>query len=105
MNRRPQDGPQRPQEATQRPVKENPRPDAAGPYKGIYRAVYDYHSRHGPFPAGPDGWQEAAADLAQLVAAAGGNPFLKSLLMAVYDEMERRHKAAKNGGQRQTNKG
>lgn len=67
---------------------------AASPYKGIYRAVYDFHRRHDPFPQTPEDWQAAAQDMAETATACGGNPFALSLLWAVMDELERQWKGA-----------
>ncbi len=64
-------------------------PPSKDPYKGIYRAVFDYHERHAPFPQTSAQWRAAAEDMAQVSAKHGGNPFINSLLMAVYEEFER----------------
>lgn len=67
---------------------------AADPYKAVYRQVFDFHERHKPFPQTPEEWEETARDFAQTVEAAGGSPFAVSLLMAVYEELERQWKGA-----------
>ena len=69
---------------------------AADAYKGIYRAVFDFHKRNSPPPQTPEQWQATAQDLAQTAAATGNSPFANSLLMAVMDELERQAKGAQS---------
>lgn len=87
---------QKPQKPAQQPAGaaegENPNGKPADPYKAVYRQVFDFHERHKPFPLTPEDWEQAARDLQQTAEAAGGSPFALSLLMAVYDELERQWK-------------
>ena len=81
-------------------------------YSRIYRIVYEYHKGHNPptvdaeywrthrpgEDAAPDieaeYWNKAAEDIS--AASAGGkDPFLMDLLIAVYAELEREYKAAR----------
>ena len=86
-----QKAPQQPESAAAR---DNPPGKAADAYKGIYRAVFDFHKRHCPFPQTPEDWQAAAQDFAHTAAANGNSPFAASLLLAVMDELERQWKGA-----------
>ena len=83
-----------PQQPTGAAARDNSPGKAADTYRGIYRAVFDFHRRHYPFPQTPEDWQAAAQDFAQTAEAAGGSPFATSLLLAVLDELERQWKGA-----------
>ena len=82
------------QKVIQQPASAAARDRATNAYSAIYRAVFDFHKRHYPFPQTPEDWQAAAQDLAQTAASTNNNPFATSLLFAVIDELERQWKGA-----------
>ena len=61
------------------------------PYKGIYRAVFDYHQKHDT-PRTLEEWEAACDEFAELTAGKDENDFMLKLLVCVYEEMERRYK-------------
>lgn len=83
-------------------------------YKAMYRAAHDYHMRHNPpvvdreywrtHKAGVDEppqaeeayWSEAVIDMDSTLRAHNGDPFLKGLLFAIHDEIEREYKALRD---------
>ena len=83
-------------------------------YKRLYRIAFDFHQRHNPpivnreywrirIPGVDDTpeeelryWEEAAKDLEETASAGGGSPFLQALLMAIYEELERKYNTIRN---------
>ena len=78
-------------------------------YKALYRVAHDYHVRQNPptvdreywqthipgedipSPAEMEYWKEAAKDMSATAEAYGNDPFLKGLLITVYEELEREY--------------
>ena len=57
--------------------------------KKFYRLAYEYHERWSPCPASGDAWSMCAMDGARICADNGNDPFLVSLIKAVYFELAR----------------
>lgn len=93
-------------------------------YRAMYRAAFAYHERHNPpridreywqthtpgiddIPQTDlDYWEKAAQDIADVSNCFGNDKFMMDLLVAVYGEIKREYKAARqaaagtqNGGQ------
>ena len=76
------------------------------PFKGIltgrnYSAMYEearaYHESHNPPQLTPEYWEEAMKDLLMTARQFNNDPFMTSLLSAVYGELERRYKEIAGG--------
>lgn len=69
-------------------------------YRAAYRAACDFHERHNPPTISNDGgvlyWQEVTDDMQGIAQQFGNDPFIFSLLCAVFEELEREYKQLKN---------
>lgn len=57
--------------------------------KKYYRLAYEYHQRWSPCPATAEQWERAAADGKRICSENGNDPFLRALLVAVYQDLSR----------------
>ena len=58
----------------------------------IYKAVQAYHARHDPPQTGPGYWEWAIADMQAVSSLYDNSLFIKGLLGAVFDDLEREYK-------------
>jgi hypothetical protein len=62
-------------------------------YTKIYRDVYNFHDKFRPCPLNDERWQQAAQEAVDIVRDGGNEPFIISMISAVYSEFERVYKA------------
>lgn len=60
--------------------------------KRFYRLAYEYHERWSPCPASADDWELAALEAARICSENGNDPFLKSLMATVYNDLSLEYK-------------
>lgn len=88
--------------ASKRPLRPFTALDASRNYRSMYRAACDFHERHNlsSQSAGQDDayWERVTDDMTETVARFDGDPFLTALLIAVFEELEREAKAARQAG-------
>ena len=83
------------QTALKRPLKPFMALDGSN-YRAAYRAVCDFHERHNPPRLDDDNgrkyWEETAADATAIANAFDNDPFVISMLVSVYEELERENR-------------
>lgn len=82
------------QNALKRPLKPFTAIDGSS-YRAAYRAVCEFHERHNPPKLDADGgdeyWRGVWADMDGVSEANNGNPFVLTMLVAVFEELERQY--------------
>lgn len=71
--------------------------DGKRDYNPIYRATHEFHKRHTPPRLDEGYWQEVADDMQAIAKRFNSDPFVMSLLISVFDELERECKAMQEG--------
>lgn len=61
-----------------------------------YRAAYDYHKRWEPCPVTLEEWEAAAREISFVANQGGKDPFFTDLLVAVFNDLERKYKERKD---------
>ena len=56
-----------------------------------YRAAFEYHKRWQPCPASLEEWDAATQEICFISNQGGNDPFLKDLLVAVFNDLERKY--------------
>ena len=88
--------------ASKRPLRPFTALDASRNSRSMYRAACDFHERHNlsSRSAGEDDayWERVTDDMTETASRFDGDPFLTALLIAVFEELEREAKAARQAG-------
>lgn len=71
--------------------------DGKRDYNAMYRATHEFHKRHTPPRLDEGYWQEVANDMTAIAKRFNSDPFVMSLLVSVFDELERECKAMQEG--------
>lgn len=63
--------------------------DGKRDYNAMYRATHEFHKRHTPPRPDESYWQKVADDMTAVAKRFNSDPFVISLLISVFDELER----------------